>query len=184
MNRPKASTLIVGYPLVTVPLFLLDGWFGYTATANTGFGWGTLLALLFGAWLVKCSEEAGRYRAWRRDWNALDPNYRPPQPLRLAIRVMMALPILLGFFWLLANFNDPSSPARLIAWGIGVAIPMLWIARLILRRRKRRPTSQDWIVTQAIPRSLPAPSVAEAYARLPDYCRPLLTSQARNNHEA
>jgi len=181
MTRPRTSILVVGYPLVTVPLFLMDGFVGYVFTDSQGFGWGTLLALLFAGWLAKCSGEASRHRAKQREWNALDPDYRPRRPLlaavRLIVRLIVAAPIVLGCFWLFVNFDDPSSPARLITLVAAVAIPALWIAGLLLHRRKRRPTSHEWIVTQAITRSLPAPSVAEAYAQLPDYCRPLLTRE-------
>ena len=33
MKRPRTSTLVAGYPLVTVSLFLLDGFLGYLFTA-------------------------------------------------------------------------------------------------------------------------------------------------------
>ena len=175
MMRPRTSTLIAGYPLVTVPLFLLDGFLGYLFTANEGFGFGTLLALLFAGWLANCAKEAARYRAWRQDWDALDPGRQPRQAMRVSgksLKLLAALALVLGTVWLFVNYDDPKSVAHEIAPILVIVLPLLGIARLCFRRRPGKPSHpQAWMVTQAISRPLTAPSVAEAFARLPDYCR-------------
>jgi hypothetical protein len=171
MMRPRTSTLVAGHPVVMTPLLLIDGFIGYVATDTQGFGWGTVLPLVIAGWLMNCAKEAGRYRAWRRDWESLDPDYRPPQHFLKAAGYVVALIGAAATVWLLANFNDPNSSAHVVAPLLIATLVVAVIAKLALRLRRRRPTSADWIVTQAIPRPVPAPSVAEAFARLPDYCR-------------
>lgn len=182
MMRPRTQTLVVGHPVVTVPLLGLTGFMGYVFTDSQGFGWGTLAAIVFASWVAKCSGVAARYRAWRREWDALDPHYQPPQPIRktlLFIRgILVAGAILAAASWLIANYSDPNSAAHWIAPLIIPALLALWVLAWITRWRTRRVVApKDFVVTQAIARPLPAPSVAEAYARLPDHCRPLLSTE-------
>jgi hypothetical protein len=149
----------------------LCGFVGFLEVTHDGPGQVTLIALVLGGWFGNCMKVAGQYRAWRRDWDALDPNSRPPRPLRAMGRAVAAVPIFLGCLWLFTHYDDPTSAAHVIAPMLMVGLPLLWIASLVLRRKRRRTNSRDWIVAQAISRPLPAPSVAEAFARLPDYCR-------------
>lgn len=188
MKRPSTSTLIVGHPLIAVPCIGVVALFGCAALFGHADGMVGVLALFMAAWLQTEWRTAARYRAWVREWNALNANYRPPRPIRATLiilgKLLIAVPMVLGCGWLLINFDDPSTPAKLITWLLVGGIPTLWLAALLLSRRKRRPRSQRWIVTQALSRPLPAPSAAEAYASLPDYCRPLFSPNARSTHEA
>jgi hypothetical protein len=178
MLKPRNSIIMAGNPLVAVPMISACGFVGFLEVTHDGFGSVTLIALVLGGWFGNCMKVAGQYRAWRRDFDALDPDYRPPRPLRAMARAVTAVPIFLGCLWLFTHYDDPASAAHVIAPTLMVGLPLLWIASLVLRRKRRRPKSRDWIVTQAISRPLPAPSVAEAFARLPDYCR----SPARKDH--
>jgi hypothetical protein len=171
MMKPRNSILIAGRPLVAVPMISLCGFVGVLAVVNDGFGWPMLILLVLGGWFGNCMNVAGQYRAWRRDWDALDPDYRPPRPVRAMGRAVAAVPVFLGCLWLLRHYDDPTSAAHVIAPMLVVGLPLLWIARLVLRRKRRQRNPRAWIVAQAISRPLPAPSVAEAFARLPDYCR-------------
>lgn len=189
MRRPRTSTLVLGHPVVAVPLFLTDALIGGVATYQSGFTIVTGLALILAAGLTKCSQEAARYRTWRRDYDALDPNYRPPQPIRSTLRFLGALlvagPVLAGIFWLVLNYGEPNSAAHWIAPLVLASLPALWLLGWVLKRKARRPhRSQDWIVSQALSRPLPAPTAAEAYAWLPDYCRPLFSTPQNPKEQA
>lgn len=179
MKRPSNSTLIIGHPLVAVPSFGVLALFGCAAVFGHADGMVGVLVLFMAAWLQTEWRTAARYRAWVREWNALDPNYRPPRPIRATLqfigKLIVAVPTVLGCFWLLLNFSDPSTPAKLITFLLAGGIPTLWLAAFVVSRRKRRRHPQHFLVTQAISRPLPAPSAAEAYASLPDYCRPLFS---------
>jgi hypothetical protein len=181
MKRPSTSTLIIGHPLVALPSFGVLALFGCAAAFGHADGMVGVLVLFMAAWLQTEWRTAARYRAALREWNALDPNYRPARPIRATLiifgKLLIAAPIVLGCGWLLINFDDPSTPAKLITFLLAGGVPALWLAAFVLSRRKRRPRPQHFIVTQAISRPLPAPSAAEAYASLPDYCRPLFSSQ-------
>lgn len=187
MKRPSTSTLIIGHPVVAAPCIGSTALFGCAALFGHADGIVGVLALFMAAWLQTEWRRAARYRAWMREWNALDANYRPPRSIRATLiilgKLLITVPIVLGCGWLLINFDDPSTPAKLITFGLMAGISVLWLAAFIASRRKRRPRSQTWSVTQAISRPLPAPSAAEAYALLPDYCRPLFSpTPERKDH--
>jgi hypothetical protein len=178
MMRPRTSILVAGHPLVAVPMISLCGFVGFLEVTHEGLGQVTVIALVLGGWFGNCMKVAGQYRAWRREFDGLDPDYQPPQPLRTVGRVVVAVPLFLGCLWLFLHYDDPASVAHVIARMLMVGLPLLWIASLVLRRKRRGRNAPAWIVAQAISRPLPAPSVAEAFARLPDYCR----SPARKDH--
>lgn len=88
-------------------------------------------------------------------------------------RLAVAIAVGVGLFWLYANYDDPSSPVPIVIGILALVAGVYRFARLIRRGgRTRQATPQQWTVAQAISRPLPAPSVAEAFARLPDYCAP------------
>lgn len=179
MMKPRNSILIAGHPLVAVPMLSICVFLGGLEVIRVGFGWLTLISLVLGGWFGNCMKQAGQYRAWRRDWDSLDPDYRPPRPLRALSRLVLTAVSIAGGYWLLANYRDAASPAHLTVSFMAWALPVMAVAALVLRGRKHaRGASRTWLVSQANSRPLPAPSVAEAFARLPDYCR----SPARKDH--
>lgn len=177
MTRPQTSILVVGYPPVTAILFLLDGFFAYgTAIGNMPL-WVGLLVFLFGGWLVSCAQEAARYRAWRRDWDSLDPNGPAPprQLLKKALGALIGLGLVAFLFGAyFPALRDPESPARAITVFLVGALLLLRLIGWLRRRRPNTRSPAEWIVTPCGGRT-PAPSAANAFASLPDYCRPLLT---------
>lgn len=179
MNRPRTNMLVMGHPLIGVPMLLADAVAGFAYTDSAGFGLGTVFALVFAGWVTNCMQQRARYCSWQRQWNSLDPNYRAPQPIRTTLRHLRALiivgPLAAGAFWLLANFNDPTSAAHVLAPLVVVGLPLIILAALFARRRKRQPKAREWTVSQAVTRPQPVPTVAEAFASLPDYCRPLFS---------
>ena len=178
MMRPRTSVLVVGHPLVAVPLTLLFIGVAADCAYQSGFNLFTV-GVLFGlGWIGNCFNAATRYRAWRREWDALDPEYRPRNPWRGAGKSLLALVGGIFALWLIATFNDPDSPARTVAWLLPVGLLAIGVLRMARRgRRSGAKAPKDFIVTQAVKRPLPAPQVADAYARLPDYCRPILSSE-------
>ncbi len=178
MRRPSTQTLIVGYPVVTIPLALFGGFFGFEVVIGNAPIWVGVITFIYCGWLHQCYETASRYRAWLREWNALDPDYQPGRPVLRTLQFIGSLVVAAALFfaWLKLGpaFADPQSPARAIAALAVVVWVLALAARLLFHRRKKRAVTKDWIVTQAVERPLPAPSADEAYASLPDYCRPLL----------
>lgn len=179
MNRPRTNMLVMGHPFVGAPMLLADAFVGYVYTDSAGFGFGTLIALIFAGWVTNCMKLAAQYRAWKREWNALDPNYQAPQPVKNTLRYVRALfiagPILAGIFWLAAHYSDPTSAAHWLAPLVAIALPILWLVSVFARRQKRQAKAREWTVAQAATRPQPAPTVAEAFASLPEYCRPLFS---------
>ena len=169
MMRPSNSTLVIGYPVVTGSLLLLDGVFGFETIIGNAPAWVGIVALFCAAGLAKASSDAARYRAWRREWDAMDPNAasKPKgQPLKIVGVFIIAS------LWLYA-FSTTSSPTQLIAILVAVRLLGIWAVTAWSKRRRAQP-SCEWLVAQSARRPLPAPSAKDAYAALPDYCRPLL----------
>jgi apolipoprotein N-acyltransferase len=179
MQRPRTSTLIVGHPVVAVPLCVVFAGVAIAGIVHEGFSWPVLLLLALAGGIASTAREASRYRAWTREWDSYNPNYRPPQHLRSAARLAALLLVAAAIYWLVNGYGDPGSPAHVIAPLLMFGVPALGLLRMVLRLRKRRRlSSPDWVVTQAISRLLPAPTVADAYARLPEYLRPIFSSEA------
>jgi threonine/homoserine/homoserine lactone efflux protein len=177
MMRPSTSTLVIGYPPVTGALLLLDGFFGYLAVFGSAPGWVGVVALICAGGLAKTSSEAARYRAWRRDWEAMDPDagMKPKGTFLRSIGIILVAAFcLLAFAQLGPAFADPSSPALVIVLLMTAALAFFWVAARWLRTRRQTRLTKEWIVSQCARRPLPAPSAKDAYAALPDYCRPLL----------
>jgi hypothetical protein len=175
MKRPQISTLLFGHPLVATPLLLADGAFGAFYAMNDGLDVVVIASLAIGLWLADCCRQAARYRAW----DALDPDHPPRKTLgqiaRRAIEVVVGLPLLCGAGWLLLNFRDPQSAAHSVAPLAILVVISVVLAKWMWGRRRHLPKAPKLaLVTQAIARPLSAPSVAQAYAVLPDYCRALL----------
>jgi hypothetical protein len=188
MRKPSAKTLFAGSPYFAVPVIAFHVVTLGGLTLDRGFGWWTVYGLVFVAYVSNCYQAAAAYRRFAAEWNALDPNYRPPRPLRDGIRfvrsVVVAVPIIVGCFWLFLHYDDPTSVAHIIAPMLVVGLPLLWIVSLVVRRKRRRTSPQEWIVTQAPSRSLPAPCVADAHAQLPDYCAPLFTPHSERKEQS
>ena len=185
MMRPRTYTLVAGHPVVAVPAFLLHAGVGAAYTYDQGFGWFSLYVLVFLGWLTSCWKERARYRAWQREWDSLDPNSRPRQPILKVVTFISAFAGGLFVIWLVADYRDPGSPAHAIAPLIALGLGCLALVRLAVRRRRPgRATSKVFVVTQAIGRPLSAPPASEAYARLPDYCRPLFSSEPQRKEQS
>jgi hypothetical protein len=175
VQRPRTSTMVIGHPLVATPFCLVFGTLAVLGIAHDGFNGPIAIILTLVGAVANTARQAGRYRAWKREWDGFDPNHQPSRPIRNAVQWLAALPAAAAILWLFASYSDPTSPAHVIAPLLVFGLPALWLVRFALRLRGRRTNSSNQVVTQAISRPLSAPTVADAYARLPDYLRPLFT---------
>jgi O-antigen/teichoic acid export membrane protein len=174
MNRPPLKTRIAGHALVVGPLSLLAVWSVYALSQDTNRWPMTVLAVMLAGWSLNANEVMARYKAWQRAWNSMAPA-RPRSvaiPWRkLGAVVAIALPILyLG--------AHPERPGYSMALGgliiglLGLLLARLW---QWVRHRKGRARQGDELVRVTVRRPLlPVPSLAQAYAALPDYCQHVL----------
>lgn len=82
MNRPDNTTMFLGHPVVATPLLLMFGGTAVLGIINYGFDWVVLILLVLSGWILNCCKAASSYRAWRDEWDALDPDRAPRPQLR------------------------------------------------------------------------------------------------------
>ena len=185
MQRPRTHVLVTGHPLVAVPMIALHAIAGVAYTLSEGFDWFSVYAIFVAGLAYNHHQEAAKYRAWRREWDSMDPDFVAPRGITRRVTNIATLIVVAAVtLWMIATYDDPGSAAHLIGPLLLIGLPALWLARAVIRRKRRTASSQTWIVTQATTRALPAPSVADAYARLPDYCRPLFATEAAQKEQS
>jgi len=180
--RPTTKTLIVGHPIVAMPLLLAS-----IACLLAGFRSGAAPPVIIGIAMIAAvngaQRQANAYRAWKAEWDAMDGRPKAPRssPGQWIGAVLLAALILVGCF-------RPS----VLAYGAGFAVGWIshepWllgglaalaVAIIVqfVRCWPRRPKAAR-PVTVVAKRILPVPSIADAYARLPDYCQALLRGRS------
>jgi apolipoprotein N-acyltransferase len=170
--------MVVGHPLVATPFCVVFGTIAVLGIAHDGFNWPIAIILTLVGAVANAARQAGRYRIWKREWDGFDPNHQPSRPIRNAVQWLVALLMVAALLWLAGSYRDDSSPAHIIAPLLVIGLAALGLLKFVLRLcKRRRPSSSNQVVTQAISRPLSAPTVADAYARLPDYLRPLFHPQ-------
>jgi len=178
MNRPGLLTCLIGSPIGGLCSLGGAGYAGYLALTGQGSGWLGLGAVLLTGCALKAGEAVRRYDAWKREWDAMNGAPSPRKPvLRGLLRwVFRALALVLWAYVARASLEasvDPDLTIPVILFWIGSAgMLALMGLRLVRRLRPARRAKPQFVTICATPRR--SPSVAEAYAALPDYCRQLL----------
>lgn len=179
MNRPSTRTMVMGHPMIAVPVMLAGGVTLFAAFKASNLFLG-LLAVAMLTTVRSASDQAAKYRAWKAEWDAMDPN-APRRPKRL-LRGLGAAAV--AIVLLAASRLDSHRVAYLAGYSLGwlgihpavLALPgLVGLAVLVrsIRRRPRRAPKPEAvkIVARTI---LPVPTLDAAYASLPDYCRQVL----------
>lgn len=182
MNRPSTKTMILGHPIIAVPVTLAGG----VALFAGLYGGSVLMALLGGAvgsMALRASEQASKYRAWRAEWAAMGGETQPGVRGRRIVGVLLVAAIIVlvvarpdliaigaGYAvgWLRAH------PVVLVPPALILAIVLFQFVRFFPRRQRRR---ADVVKVVAKP-VLKCPTIEEAYRTLPDYCHALLRGQS------
>ena len=176
MNRPPIKTMLLGHPLIGLPIYGVGAFVLYQCWHDPSlwlFGVGALAAMSTAA---KASDQADAYRNWKRAWDAMGDDV--PRRQNTALRQMMGilLVIMLGGY-LAANRDQPGYAAALV-WMVvvGVAGGLFVVIRSLMRRRRRKPAKQVILpVSIAVRRPLIASGdLMSAYRALPEHCQRLL----------
>jgi len=180
MKRPSSRTMLLGSPILAAPVTLLAistlyvSWLGGSEGTSLGpCGFAILAAT------ARAAREAAAYRQWQAEWDAMGdgPRVRKVTLGRFLGAVAIAVLLLIGY-------GQPS----LLAYGLGyvlgwashqpwllagLGVVVLAVVARVIRRWPHRPRAVKPVTVVARP-ILPVPSIADAYARLPDYCQRLL----------
>lgn len=178
MNRPSTQTMVLGHPLVSIPVMLAGA--GMLYVCWQGGVEGIPVAIIPAATMLaaaRAGEQASAYKRWKREWDAMaPPDQRQPSKLPGIIGVI------LGFMLVLAGIAAANADARTnaaaLGWLILIALPVLAFfgVRASWRRARRRPSrtvpaKPVAVIARTI---LPVPTLGTAYATLPEHCQRLL----------
>ncbi len=178
MTRPSTRTMFLGHPLVSVPLVLIG--LAGLAVCFMGGPSGIFPGLMFFAMLGvvgKATTQAGAYRRWQREWDAMAGQATPPtNKLKGCTSWLLAALLAVGSCALIAV--HPALFGALIV----CAVPVLAIVGLVRMARRRRHRSRraapEMAVKVVAKATVPAPTLAAAYAALPDYGQQVMARSA------
>ncbi len=177
MSRPGLLTYLVGNPVsallvVFATLILVVGAFSGSVHWLVA-----LVAVIVTGHAMGCNRRLQEYGRWKREWDGMGGQATAKKSLR-ALAKLLSLRILFGVGgWLLLAFLTLGAAHQP---GAGILVALFWLGsafllgnavyRAIRRRRAgRKATNVTVRVCLAVPRS--SPSLAQANAALPDYCR-------------
>jgi len=177
MKRPGGSTLLLGHPVVAVPLILggLGVLWACWQRGSDGIA-PAIMVLICLAPVFHASEQVSHYRAWKRAWDGMGgAAARSPQRWRRVGGV--ALLAVLGVNW--AGKLDGEQVRIGIAIGVGtLALVLLWLGARWTSRRMRRGRRRTCVAIAVGAPLMRVPRLAQAYRALPDYCQLVLAGRA------
>jgi hypothetical protein len=202
MNRPQHSDFVLGSTLsvaviVTGTLGVALLWGAQDDRQPISWVFPVLGILMCRAALM-ARRRVATYTSWRRDWEeaaGITPQASAQAqrnaPLALRKRIDRAVGVVavwvIGAGWLVLHAGEsiPAYPmvasgfALANAWGLGLAV------RRMARGARRAPSARTTasggsgdVVSVCLPVPRGSPTVGQATAALPDYCRALLARQA------
>lgn len=177
MRPPGAITALIGHPAVALPIFLGAVAVGYYWLAGELTGWAAFGAVVLATWTAKASDQVNKYRAFKREWDAMSGGSVARRTLRIGgLRYVFGIAAWL--FMALLAIDASSDPA--IAWvgWLFWLVSGLAVLSLIATPRRRGKRGSTVAVLVKIGDS---PSVAEAANSLPGYCRTLISLPSRSN---
>jgi hypothetical protein len=177
MRPVSVPTLILGHPVVSVPLFLGGAaiLFACWQLGSDGFG-PAVVVLICLARVAHCTQQVSEYRAWKRAWDGM------AEPGRTLVRIRPRRLAELGIGLLLAVYASLKldsgelelSPA--IA-AIPLALFALWAAARWLCRRVPRGRRSDCVSVAVGASLMRVPTLAQAYRALPPHCQRVLSDR-------
>lgn len=181
MKRPSTKTLVVGHPVIAVPLTLTSG-----VCLLAGFQTGNSSAVLIGIALIaavhNASQQASAYRAWQIEWDAMGdgPERRSVTPAGIFGVAAVAALALLGYahlpsvaYWAGYSLGWVFGHRWLLA-ALGIVAIAILVQFMRHGLRRAKPAKPVKVVAKRI---LSVPTIADAYRALPPYCHALLGGQ-------
>lgn len=179
MKRPGGLRGLVGQPIVTLAVMGAGGYCLYVWLTRPGATLLGLAALWVMGWTLNANGKVAEYKAWKRAWDGMAPDWRPHLSDHPIIRVgALAIVVSVVGLYLYGNYDRAGFPFALawLAGGIGL-IAAIALIRAIRRAgahgssRRARPGKRAAPVAICVPRAvLAVPSLERAYNQLPEHC--------------
>ena len=176
MKRPSTRMLVMGHPVVATPMTLACGSFIVAALVD-GNATVLLLTLPVLVAVLKASQEAGTYREWVREWEAMGGG--PRRSGWRWLRWPGAIALALGALILVGSGGSILLPLAEVVVGVAALVAVVVIPWTIIRwarhrHQRRRAAMPVRVVAGAV---LPIPALPDAYRALPPHCRVMLETR-------
>ena len=169
MMKPSTQSMLMGHPLVVLPVALGTLATLYAWSQNSEAWWLAIVMLVFMGRVMKASEARRDYLQWKREWDGMDPNPASRmRPAHVAGMLGCALLLVAG-----AASDQVGLGAAVGGLILGAFLwLMLWGFYAAWKQRPRHRARTVTPVRLAIARPvLPALSLADCYAALPAHSR-------------
>ncbi|MEI9990124.1 MAG: hypothetical protein WDM86_08805 [Rhizomicrobium sp.] len=187
MNRPAIFNYIIGNPISLIALWVLTAFLTYRWYALSG---PVLLPIITGLGALAASNAAqriGKYRDWKRDWDAMNGIAPAPAGAFLrtpAVRLFVGVPLWCLFAYGAVTMTNTlgGRVAAALFWLGSLLIVGGWIVQGLRRRHARAPKVRqvrDVLVTQCLRAPIRSPALQRAHASIPDYCADLFADRGR-----
>lgn len=176
MRRPPLPVMLMGHKLTALPIWAGIFVTGYRTWIGVQDATGLIVFVALGVLCGKASQRREAYLGWKRDWEAMNGTTpRQRYEANFLRNVVAVLAWLLGAFIASAlMYNDHDRWIAILFW-LGSFV--FFARRVAIWHRSRQPparSGKQTPVTVCLRRPVSAPSVEQAYAQLPAYCRELL----------
>lgn len=172
MKRPEFRTRVMGHPLIVAPMAAATLGSVYVWSQHPEGWWLAAICIAAMGAVTKAHETRRTYKAWKRAWDAMNP-----EPPRAGPRARHWLGMVAVALVALLLANQPGAGA-MIGWSLGGVVGLLvvlWLAKRMLAVGRRKRTAKLPTVRIVARRGVfPALSLDDAYRALPDYCQRLV----------
>jgi hypothetical protein len=182
MKRPGPIVWLFGNPASVILLVIAAIYFIYQWSSNHGAGAAALIAFIAAGYGAGASDQLLKYQQWKREWAAMEGKASGAAFAKLypVVRVVFASAVwcLFGYLALQPSSDPAMHVAVALFWLATLVMIVGGIANLIRRRKPRKQTIRDVPVTVCLSVPHRSPTLAQAFAALPNYCRPLFADRA------
>jgi len=175
MKRPPAATMFFGHPAIVLAMGGAFLWVAYLWLRGEAGGAGALALLVAAVACAKANDRRQHYRQWKREWDIMGGKLPVGRISFATLKVGIAI-----LCWVamavaaLEWMDDPDRRWLAVLFWCATGLGLL--NRLLQWRKSRKPARlREAPVSLCLRAPLRSPSLADARAALPDYCRTLLT---------
>lgn len=176
MRRPPIGAMVLGHPWTALPVWACIFVTGYRTWNGLQDATGLIVFIVIGALCGKASQTRDAYLGWKREWEAMNGT-TPQQRYQATFLRTVAAILIWSFcaFMAAAVMSRPDDrPMAILFWLGSLVYAIVRVAKWRRTRRPRARAAKQVPVTVCLRRPQQAPTVAQAYVALPEYCRELL----------
>jgi len=174
MNPPQLPMRVVGHPLGALVTLIVGG-LGIASAHQSGISGAPLIiaGIVLLCMIGEASQQRLRYRAWKREWEGVEPK---PVSWNGAAFAILTVLVMIGAY----KTGHPGEAGRAILIRIGIGYAMafgpliLWVAMRPLWRRRRMRPAKAVSVSVVATNIMAVPSLKQAYRALPTYCQQVM----------